>query len=248
MHTNVPLALMAVVERSVRPVRVSHDRKRRMREELLAQITASYEDERARCSDEWQAFDRARIRFGDPSALAVELARDVPRWNRLLYYLERLRYVPHESAWRFAGKHFLIHVLALGTAIGLVVPATLLFKGRQSYLSVLPQLVLVLALTLAVFSGTFVFLVDRISRARWGNPGERSVRATLGYCVAALSICPAMITFLYAGLGLGWPHGLSLLGALLAAPLLPLLLLLISRQAFAEICHEEQWGAVEVAE
>jgi hypothetical protein len=76
---------MVLVERAVRPVRAEPRRKMRMRQELLAHLTASYEEELARRGDEAAAREAAAQRFGDPAAIARELQATVPAWERLLH-------------------------------------------------------------------------------------------------------------------------------------------------------------------
>jgi hypothetical protein len=77
--------LMIPVERAVRPVRASGRRKLRMREELLAHLTAVYEQERAELRDDSLALHRAVQRFGDPANLTRELQSTVPAVERILF-------------------------------------------------------------------------------------------------------------------------------------------------------------------
>jgi len=80
---DVPLhQLRILVERAVRPVRATMVRKRRMREELLAHLTAIFEEEAARLGDEQAALERAAERFGDPAELAAELQQSAPGSRR----------------------------------------------------------------------------------------------------------------------------------------------------------------------
>jgi ATP-dependent Clp protease ATP-binding subunit ClpC len=80
----VRLRQMQIVERCVRPVRASTKRKRRMREELLAHLTAICDDEQQQAGsiDAMAALDAAARRFGNPSELARELQASVPRSER----------------------------------------------------------------------------------------------------------------------------------------------------------------------
>ena len=71
--------LKIVVERAVRPVRATMARKRRMREELLAHLTAIFEEESAKLADERAALDQAKQRFGDPRELTGQLQETVSR-------------------------------------------------------------------------------------------------------------------------------------------------------------------------
>ncbi len=73
------------VERVVRPVWAGASRKRRMRQELSAHLTAAYEEERARLGDDRVALNLALARFGDPAELTRELQAAVPWWERVLF-------------------------------------------------------------------------------------------------------------------------------------------------------------------
>lgn len=71
-------ALRVQVERVVRPIRASHPRKDRMREELLAHLTRLFDEEMARTGDIQAATSEAIRRFGDATLLARELQASVP--------------------------------------------------------------------------------------------------------------------------------------------------------------------------
>jgi hypothetical protein len=93
---------MVAVERVVRPVRADARRKDRMREELLAHLTALYEEELARLGDEAAAREKAVQRFGDPATLTAELQDSVPARGRAAYELERwVGWRAPESAVRY---------------------------------------------------------------------------------------------------------------------------------------------------
>jgi hypothetical protein len=247
-NDNVPAELKAIVERAVRPLQASLARKRRMREELLAQIVSIYDEELGKLGDDRAALKQSKRRFGDPRELSDNLGRTIPWWNRFLHLVEGMRYDPGESLWHFAGKHLLIHVLTFSTAIPLVVLPILLVKGRLPDFGTLTRIVLVLAVVLAGFSSAFTFLIDRISRALWGSAAERSPRTAVLYGLAALLIPPVMIVLIYGGLGLGLPEPFSPLLAGAAAPLMPGLLVLIAQQAANEIEYEEQWTKLEISD
>jgi len=70
--------LKVLVERAVRPVRASASVKRRMREELLAHVTAVFEEEAARQPDAGAALARTAERFGRPAELTAQLQGSVP--------------------------------------------------------------------------------------------------------------------------------------------------------------------------
>ena len=103
--------LKVVVERTVRPLRATMARKRRMREELLAHLVATVDEEEKHRGDERAALEQAKRRFGDPRELTGQLQQAVPRWDRYRSILENMGCGPSESAWHLAAKHFLLTLL-----------------------------------------------------------------------------------------------------------------------------------------
>jgi hypothetical protein len=86
----VRLRQMQIVERAVRPVHATAKRKRQVREELLAHLTAICEEEQqAGSADALVALEAATGRFGDPAELARELQASVPFSERFAYRVER---------------------------------------------------------------------------------------------------------------------------------------------------------------
>jgi hypothetical protein len=80
--------LKVIVERAVRPVVASAGRKNRMREELLAHLTAIAEDELASHGDERRALQRATERFGSASTLSRDLQMSLPCRERWAAHIE----------------------------------------------------------------------------------------------------------------------------------------------------------------
>lgn len=78
MNESVLTGLKIMVERAVRPVPASTARKLRIREELLAHVTAVFEEEVARLGDEQAALERTAQRFGNPDELTGQLLKSVP--------------------------------------------------------------------------------------------------------------------------------------------------------------------------
>lgn len=79
-------ALRREVERVVAPLRANPWRKNRIREELLAHLTALYEDEAARNAGPSQSLAAALARFGEPADLTRNLQATVPLAERVLCY------------------------------------------------------------------------------------------------------------------------------------------------------------------
>ena len=73
------------VERIVHSIRASAHRKDKMREELLAHLTGTLQEELAKGDNEEAALERTLRRFGDPDALRRELQASVPAVERILF-------------------------------------------------------------------------------------------------------------------------------------------------------------------
>lgn len=76
------IALRKQVERAVRPVHATEQRKLRMREELLAHLTGVFVEEQQRLDDETAALAKSCERFGNPAELTEELNHSVGGWER----------------------------------------------------------------------------------------------------------------------------------------------------------------------
>ncbi len=129
MNDHVLTELKVLVERAVRPVRASISRKRSMREELLAHVTAIFEEEILKSGDDKLALERTTQRFGNPREISHELQSSVPRWNCIQRFLQGGRFEPGESSLHFAAKYALGTVIIYAIAVLAMLPITLL-TGR----------------------------------------------------------------------------------------------------------------------
>jgi len=106
------------VERAVRPVYASFERKLRMREELGSLIAAIHAEETEKTKDPDEAIQTTLQRFGDPDALRTELQGTVGRvemlLNRIFANWER---GPHESPFGYAGRVALLNVALLALVV-----------------------------------------------------------------------------------------------------------------------------------
>ncbi len=92
-----------IVERAVRPVRVSLARQRRIREKLLTHLVSIFEEQAEQLGDEGAALEQAKKRFGDPRERATQLQASVPRRDGLARLMEPfLNLRPGESVCRSA--------------------------------------------------------------------------------------------------------------------------------------------------
>jgi hypothetical protein len=81
--------LQILVERAVRPVRASACSKSKMREELLAHVTAVFEEEVARLANEQAALEQTARRFGNPAELTGQLQESIPTLDSINRFAER---------------------------------------------------------------------------------------------------------------------------------------------------------------
>jgi hypothetical protein len=102
MNEATQAQLMIIVESVIRPVRASMTCKLTMREELLAHISAVFEEEAARLDDEQAALTRTAQRFGNPAELTGQLQMSVPRSDLLQRILEGMALRTDESMLRRA--------------------------------------------------------------------------------------------------------------------------------------------------
>jgi hypothetical protein len=141
-----------------------------MREELLAHVSAVFEEEAARLDNEQAALERTAQRFGNPAELTIQLQASVPTSDLLQRLLEGV-------ALRFAVLTFILGVV-------LLLPA-LFLQGRMSEwpeLFYFPTLVF-----------CFLFLVDWMLQALDGNGGMgRFWRRSAIAAVASWFIIPGM--------------------------------------------------------
>src|SRR5688572_14764353 len=128
---SVLLELKKQVERAVRPVQAGKKRKLTMREELLAHLSAIYQEEQQRVADEQSALAAALERFGQPSELTRELNRSVGFEERLSCRLDFWAGTrKDESLWQLVLRCGLFVALApifMLTVVGTVVGVASLF-------------------------------------------------------------------------------------------------------------------------
>jgi len=117
--------LMILVERAVRPVRASHRRKQRMREELLTHVSEIYGQEMARFGSHEAALAESSRRFGEPTELSRDLQASVGFNERCAFAFERwFAWQAGESALRYTLRlsvlHLLIGLVSCAAIVGVV--------------------------------------------------------------------------------------------------------------------------------
>jgi hypothetical protein len=243
MNDAVPHQLKVLVERAVRPLWATTARKRRMREDLLAHLTAIFEEEAAKLCDERAALDRAAERFGDPVELSCELQRSVPWWDCLRSMLEPLSLRPGESRRRLAGR------IARVAAIVLIIVWVSIDLGFVSGLSLMSGVLKVLyTVFLAVAMAAVAFRVYSALRMGMYRAMKQRRRRLLWFYVSlSLPVTPILILLWdWANTG-DLKHSLMQIGsACYLAPVITLLLLLTARSLTDPVRHDEDWADLRV--
>jgi ATP-dependent Clp protease ATP-binding subunit ClpC len=247
---DVPLhQLRILVERAVRPVRATMVRKRRMREELLAHLTAIFEEEAARLGDEQAALERAAERFGDPAELAAELQQSVPRWDRFLAALEgRVR--PGESPLHRARRVAVcIAILIAAAPLGMLLRA-FLSGNPPADLRMVVGMWFVVGTVTAALVGVFLALITGMSRAMGQPDAGRRRRGLWLYAMASTAVLPVLHLLCY--LGLTGDLASSLIHCGLACCVAPLAALYVfglarfARWGADQRRYNEEWASLRI--
>jgi hypothetical protein len=186
----VRMRQMQVVERSVRPVRASTKRKRRMREELLAHLTAVCEEEQQAASggDALAALDHATRRFGDPAQLARELQTSVPPSERFAWHVEHwLGWRAPETVLRMLLRTSFISFCILAFVAAVSIVAEFLFSGgRPNDVGFVLRIFLAMALLIPAAQFGFGWCYYKARDSLWGVFGSRrSLAKATTWSVAA---------------------------------------------------------------
>jgi ATP-dependent Clp protease ATP-binding subunit ClpC len=199
--------LMKIVERAVRPVQASVQRKRKMREELFAHLTSIFEEELSRVKDPAAAVEAAARRFGEPAELAREINNSLPSHERLSSYFERwVLYRAPESAARYALRLAFYTFALLSGILGLVSAGVLL---RYGWIADVRTLLRVFAAIIvltppAQFVVTLAYI--NLRNAMWGAFGSRKsgVRvAAFAALIAAVAQSYLMLVAALASMDVG---------------------------------------------
>jgi len=246
MNDPMQKELMVVVERAVRPVRATVQRKRRMREELLGHLIAIFEEENQRLGDVQPALDCARRRFGNPAELTRELQRTVP-WRDVLGRLgEWGNERPGESLGHLAAKH-VVTALAMSVATCLAILVMLPFGGRSREIPVALQSLFALCMFIAPLGFMMAALPQRIHGALHRDALERAWRTAAKYYFAGAVGFPA--AFLLTLLALPGDFSIVVSQFVLACclgPIFSMLLLAVGRKMAEYHLHEREWAELDI--
>ena len=176
MNESTLTQLKTLVERAVRPVRASISHKLKMREELLAHVSAVFEEEAARLDNEQAALERTAQRFGNPAELMGQLQMSVPTSDFLQRFLEGLCLRHDESMLRRAVRFAVVTFFVCAVFL---LPVFFVLRRMSEW-------PFILGVSITVFF--FVFLTDWMQQALGldGN-GARGRSWRMAAIVAAAS-------------------------------------------------------------
>jgi hypothetical protein len=214
-----------------------------MREELLAHVTAVFEEEK-KLGDDASALKRTEQRFGDAAVLTAQLQESVRVVERFAYFVETLVGFPaRESVVRRAARH----AAAVGILGSVYLVLSILVQGNYSeYLTTarVPSLFASVIMAVLMFCGTL--MVEAMRQALYGPHGRSWLRAGLVAAGAWLFI-PA-VTFLFC-LAFSNDAGDVVRDMLPMIPiglLGPVALVLVVRASLAEFSYEQEWASLPI--
>jgi ATP-dependent Clp protease ATP-binding subunit ClpC len=238
--------LKRTVEQAVRPVRATMARKRQMREELLAHLTAIFEEEAETLGDDRPALDQVKRRFGDPRELTSELQESVSQWQRVCSTIEKYNFQSGQPVLHLAATSVLWACL-MGVAMLLAGVSISVLRGRPNDLGMFAHVSVVASVAVATFMFLFLFLSERIGRVLYGHEADRSLSKAVLYCLASLAVLPAFAFLSYLAGSCDFAASLAHLRlACYFAPVTPLILLLMARVMIEEVRYKEHWASLEI--
>jgi hypothetical protein len=232
--------LKIVVERAVRPVRATFLRKRKIREELLAHLTAIFEEEAKH--GEQVALDQAKRRFGNPRELTGELQQSVSQWEPFLYFIENfICFRAGESVLRHAARVAVLPYMWFAIMC-LLVPSVLLIRGRQYEIG---RTMFGMLAASVVVSG-IVFILTFFAHGLRDALSRRSIPRAMVHGLLSALLLPiggfVLSWTASSDIALGYAHFCFLCWFSLPVPVL---LLLIAKGIEKDNRSQEEWEGVE---
>jgi hypothetical protein len=247
MNESTLVQLKIIVERAVRPVRATIGRKRKMREELLAHVSAVFEEE-AKLGDEAAALERTAQRFGAPDLLTRQLQAAVPARDRMAANLESvIGFPPSGSKLRLASRHALLVLVITTAATALMIGLQIVATGEwREWLTVarIPSILAPVNMAFLMFCASLLW--QSMTQSLFGRRG-RSWPRILGLGVAAWLLVPAfMLVYCFALTGDFVASLIDVLPLLLPGLLAPLALVCTVYVCIAEIRFCEEWASLPI--
>jgi hypothetical protein len=251
MSDEIRTKLMVLVERVVRPVRANVSRKRQMREELLAHVTAIFAEEVEKSGDPAHAFEQTQQRFGNPGEISSELQRTVSLWNRIEGYGQSARQRPGESLAHYALRTTVVFlVVYLGLTGFMVFPVAVTAETQEWVPSMPGSPVCAACPVFAAFLA--VLIAPVIARALFGTPSERNLPLAIVCLTASFAFLPATAHLAYSVLiHIGTDRDLKEFAevrwfSFVVAPMFPLCLIAGGRIFMDDYRDAQKWRSLEI--
>lgn len=245
---NHRLMQLKFVERIVRPVRCTTPRKRKMREELLAHLTAIYDEELSRHSDPDAAWRTAAERFGAPAGLTCELERALSWSERVGYFVERwVGWRPPETANRWMAR-VAIQSAALFALMNVGAAAVMIsnFGWSESvWIGMRPLLVVLMLLPVLLFVlGAAYFQMRNSVYGAFGSRRSNFVAGGMAMLMG-LSVFAALFAFVPLTYR-GFAGRSDLIQICLTALATPLFALAIVRSVGRQEIRDALWACMDI--
>jgi hypothetical protein len=248
MNETTLTQLKVIVERAVRPIRAGLRRKQRMREELLAHVTAVFGEELARIGDEATALARTAERFGDPAELVAPLQSSVPARDGIDRLMDQLWYRPGEPTLRRAVRHAAILEATVFAILAMVAAAVSATRLGSQPPSEWPGIQLILSSSLVVLASflfvlSFTYLADWLRAALYGADGRSGFKAIM-VAIASGLLIPGLGFALW--LDAAGPSGNDLWVVIALGLLVPGALLQVAKVLGARLRHHQEWSSLAI--
>ena len=251
MNDETLTRLKIIVEKTVRPVRASRLRKRRMREELLAHLAASLEEEMQTQgpADQQTAIARVEQRFGDPTELAPQLQESIPRRDWLTRFREEQEFRPDNSLLSRAIWFVLAYFVGCVAVMALIGLPLMASRGRLSEFTFGSYILFVMFVFMTGLWLLFVLFSDRMYRALYDRRSERSLPRARLYGLLSVPVFPIFILAFYwvltGDVALGYARVCLVC---LSGLLTPALLVVAARQLAHEMQLDQEWTDLKIEE
>jgi hypothetical protein len=245
MNESTLTSLKVVVERAVRPVRATTSRKRQVREELLAHLTAVFEEE-AKLHEESVALARTAVRFGDVGELTRQLQAAVPASDAAACAVESFfGLTAQEPVWRRAWRYAVVVGVFGACWLAAAILVIGLVSGSWSEwvtLARLPSLLAPVWMATLIFVATF--LEHGMRQALFGSGGRSWPRAIVFGLLAWLLVPGLVLAWLIALGGAFLPSLLETLPLFLMGALAPVGLVGLVTALIPEIRYLNEWASL----
>jgi ATP-dependent Clp protease ATP-binding subunit ClpC len=247
MNETTVTQLKIIVERAVRPVRATIARKRKMREELLAHVTAVFEEE-AKLHAESVALERMAVRFGDVGELTRQLQDAIPASDALAYSMESfVGFNMQEPVLRRALRYAVAGGVFCTCLLAAFILVIGLVKGSWREwvtLARLPSLLAPVWMATLIFVATF--LENGMRQALFGPGGRSWPRAIAIGLLTWLFVPSLVLAWSIAISGVFVASVLDTLPLFLTGALAPVALVIIVTALISEIRYVNEWANLPV--